>query len=231
MQAAGLLHPPGQAPDAPGVPWRSHTREPLPDHIGVRWGSPSHTSGLLQRPKCWPWKCPEAVSPPTALSAGRVGQVHSRRLSRGPCHAPSEHHPRHSGASGCGFSLFCRLWQGSSFFFPLAVRGPRGFRGGGFARISWGRFGEQGLGMPAKQPGPSELRVPFSQWRPPLACTEREQRAGLREGSLTTLQFLNITYWSPRPNSFSAPGTSSAQAPWWGWATAAGGGLHTLLTP
>lgn len=113
MQAAGLLHPPGQAPDAPGVPWRSHTREPLPDHIGVRWGSPSHTSGLLQRPKCWPWKCPEAVSPPTALSAGRVGQVHSRRLSRGPCHAPSEHHPRHSGASGCGFSLFCRLWQGS----------------------------------------------------------------------------------------------------------------------
>lgn len=146
MQAAGLLHPPGQAPDAPGVPWRSHTREPLPDHIGVRWGSPSHTSGLLQRPKCWPWKCPEAVSPPTALSAGRVGQVHSRRLSRGPCHAPSEHHPRHSGASGCGFSLFCRLWQGSSFFFPLAVRGPRGFRvaalrgfhGAGLESKGWG---------------------------------------------------------------------------------------------
>lgn len=87
---------------------------------------------------------------------------------------------------------------GIQLFLPIGSTRTPGLPGSAFARISWGRFGEQGLGMPAKQPGPSELRVPFSQWRPRLACREREQRAGLREGSLTTLQFLNVTYWSPR---------------------------------
>ena len=66
MQTAGLLHPPGQTPGIPRLSWRSPPQEPLPEHTGIRRG-PRSPRGLPLETQMLAVKCPEAVSPLTAV--------------------------------------------------------------------------------------------------------------------------------------------------------------------